>query len=205
MKFIDAVEISVQAGNGGAGALSFHRLPGRPNGPADGGDGGDGADVVLRGDHRLNTLLEFRFKPLHRAAHGARGASGNKTGKRAPTLVLPVPLGTIAQSVDETGAVALIGEILHEGEELKVASGGRSGKGNARFVSSRRPRPDFVLEPDPGEAIRLRLELKLMADIGLLGLPNAGKSTLINALNSAYEGTGGEEIAYASRNKGKTW
>ena len=185
MKFIDAVKITVRAGDGGAGALTFNRLPGRPNGPANGGDGGRGGDVVLRGDHRLNTLLEFRFKPLHRAAHGVRGSSNRKTGKNAPALVLPVPLGTIVSVFDDEGDLRRLGEIIAEGEELVVAKGGRSGKGNARFVSPSRPRPDFVLDPDLGEQVELSLELKLMADIGLLGMPNAGKSTLVQAVSNA--------------------
>ena len=185
MKFIDSVRITVKAGDGGAGALSFNRLPGRPNGPANGGDGGRGGDVTLIGDHRLNTLLEFRFKPLHSANHGARGASNRKTGKKAPTLLLPVPLGTIISRSDERGESVIVGEITSEGQELVVAQGGRSGKGNARFISSSRPRPDFVLDPDPGEEVELSLELKLMADIGLLGLPNAGKSTLVTAISNA--------------------
>ncbi|MEE2835904.1 MAG: GTPase ObgE [Myxococcota bacterium] len=185
MKFIDSVKITVQAGDGGPGALTFNRLPGRPNGPANGGDGGRGGDVVLRGDHRLNTLLEFRFKPLHRAAHGARGGSNRKTGKNAPALVLPVPLGTIVSAIDDEGATDRLGEIVAEGEELVVARGGRSGKGNARFISPSRPRPDFVLDPDPGQRVELGLELKLMADIGLLGMPNAGKSTLVQAVSNA--------------------
>ena len=185
MKFIDAVKITVRAGDGGAGALTFARLPGRPNGPANGGDGGRGGDVILRGDHRLNTLLEFRFRPLHRATHGARGSSNRKTGKNASPLILPVPLGTIVSIVGEDGELDLLGEIMTEGEELVVAQGGRSGKGNARFISPSRPRPDFVLDPDSGEEVQLSLELKLMADIGLLGLPNAGKSTLVQAVSNA--------------------
>ena len=185
MKFIDAVKITVRAGDGGAGALTFARLPGRPNGPANGGDGGKGGDVVLRGDHRLNTLLEFRFRPLHRANHGARGSSNRKTGKNAPPLVLPVPLGTVVSVIDDEGSLDLLGEIMTEGDELIVAQGGRSGKGNARFISPSRPRPDFVLDPDSGEEVKLSLELKLMADVGLLGLPNAGKSTLVQAVSNA--------------------
>lgn len=185
MKFIDAVKITVQAGDGGPGALTFNRLPGRPNGPANGGDGGNGGDVVLRGDHRLNTLLEFRFRPLHKAQTGARGGSNRKTGKNAPALVLPVPLGTIVSIIDDQGEPQVLGEIMQEGDELVVAQGGRSGKGNARFISPSRPRPDFVLDPDPGEEVRLSLELKLMADIGLLGFPNAGKSTLVQAVSNA--------------------
>jgi len=185
MKFIDSVSISVKAGDGGPGAMTFHRMPGRPNGPASGGDGGDGGDVVLRGDHRLNTLLEFRFKPLHKAPNGDRGGSNTRHGKNAPDLVLPVPLGTIVQRIDEDGTTEFLGEILEEGESLVVARGGRSGKGNARFTTPSRPRPDFTLDPDLGEKTRLSLELKLMADVGLLGLPNAGKSTLIQAVSNA--------------------
>jgi GTP-binding protein len=185
MKFIDAVQITVQAGNGGAGSLTFTSLPGRPSGPASGGDGGRGGDVLLRGDGRLNTLLEFRFRPLHKAKHGGRGASNNKTGKNAPQLILPVPLGTIVHRHHGVGEPEFLGEIVDEEQTIIVAQGGRSGKGNARFTSATRPRPDFVLEPDEGELVELGLELKLMADVGLLGLPNAGKSTLVQAVSNA--------------------
>jgi GTPase len=186
MRFIDSVQVEVRAGDGGRGMLSFKGQGRGHSGRADGGDGGDGGNVILFGDERMNTLLEFRFKPLHKALSGTNGGTNGKTGGRADAMRLPVPLGTIVSAVDpETAEREIVGEILSEGAELCVARGGVGGKGNMRFTKPNRPLPDFVLPPTEGEHCVLRLELKLMADVGLLGMPNAGKSTLIRAVSKA--------------------
>ncbi len=182
MKFIDDVTIEVEAGRGGDGCLSFRREKYIPRGGPDGGDGGDGGDVVLVADARLNTLVDFRHKRLYRARHGAPGRGRQCTGARGADLEIGVPVGTLASEpeYDDT-----LGELMAPGERLLVAQGGRRGRGNAAFKSATNRAPRKTTLGRPGDARRLRLELKLLADVGLLGLPNAGKSTLIRAVSAA--------------------
>lgn len=182
MKFVDEATIRVEAGNGGNGVVSFRREKYIPFGGPDGGDGGDGGSVILSAVDDLNTLVDFRFQKAFRAEHGKKGAGAQCTGKSGVDLIVPVPVGT--QITDqETGE--LIGDLLTVGQQIKVAQGGYHGLGNTRFKSSTNRAPRKRTEGTPGEQRVLHLELKLLADVGLLGMPNAGKSTLIRALSSA--------------------
>jgi GTP-binding protein len=182
MKFVDEATIRVEAGNGGNGVIGFRREKYIPFGGPDGGDGGDGGSVILTAVDDLNTLVDFRFQKTFRAEHGKKGAGAQCTGKGGADLIVPVPVGT--QITDqETGE--LIGDLLKVGQQIKVAQGGYHGLGNTRFKSSTNRAPRKRTEGTPGEHRILNLELKLLADVGLLGMPNAGKSTLIRALSSA--------------------
>ena len=182
MKFVDEALITVQAGNGGDGCLSFRREKFIPRGGPDGGDGGDGGSVYLEVDSGLNTLVDFRFKRLFRAAHGQAGQGTDRIGKSAEDLIIRVPEGTLVYDADTE---ELIGDLIGHGTRLVVAKGGFHGLGNARFKSSVNRAPRRTTPGTPGEERNLRLELKLLADVGLLGLPNAGKSTLIRAASAA--------------------
>lgn len=182
MKFVDEATIRVQAGNGGHGCLSFRREKYIPRGGPDGGDGGHGGSVWLQADQGANTLADFRVQRKFRAESGESGAGRNKTGRSGEDLTVFVPVGTIVADVD-TGEV--LGDLAEDGARLKVAEGGRGGLGNTRFKSSTNRAPRQTTNGTPGEARHLKLELKLLADVGLLGLPNAGKSTLIRAMSAA--------------------
>lgn len=182
MKFVDEASIRVTAGNGGSGCVSFRREKYIPKGGPDGGDGGDGGQVWLAGDSGLNTLADFRHARHFKADNGRPGAGQQRTGKSAEDIIVPVPLGTIVRSV-ETGE--LIGEVLEHDQRLLVARGGHGGRGNIRFKSSVNRTPRQSTPGTPGEARGLHLELKVLADVGLLGFPNAGKSTLISAVSGA--------------------
>jgi GTPase len=182
MKFVDEAKIRVEAGNGGSGCVSFRREKFIPKGGPDGGDGGDGGSVYLVGDVNLNTLVDFRHQRRHRAESGRPGMGRNRTGRSGADEVVAVPLGTRIMDAD-TGEV--IGEILSDGDRLLVAAGGFHGIGNARYKSSTNRTPRQFTPGTPGEQRDLHLELLLLADVGLLGLPNAGKSSLIRALSSA--------------------
>ncbi|RUO26488.1 GTPase ObgE [Aliidiomarina minuta] len=182
MKFVDEAEIRVEAGDGGNGCVSFRREKYIPRGGPDGGDGGDGGDVWLRADENLNTLIDYRFERFHRAERGQNGMSKNCTGKRGQDLEVAVPIGTRAKDVD-TGEV--IGDMTRHGERLLVAKGGFHGLGNTRFKSSTNRAPRQKTNGTPGEIRPLLLELMLLADVGLLGLPNAGKSTFIRSVSAA--------------------
>ncbi len=182
MKFVDEATIRVQAGNGGNGCLSFRREKYVERGGPDGGDGGDGGSVFLLADASMNTLADFRMARKYRAASGAGGAGRNMTGRSGADLEVRVPCGTVVYDVD-TGE--LICDLTKDGERRKVAAGGRGGLGNTRFKSSVNRAPRKTTRGTDGEGRHLRLELKILADVGLLGLPNAGKSTLISAMSQA--------------------
>jgi GTP-binding protein len=182
MKFVDEASIEVRAGDGGNGCVSFRREKYIPFGGPDGGDGGDGGSVYLEADSSVNTLIDFRHARKFLAGQGKKGESKNCTGKSGDDLVVKVPVGTIVHELDTD---ELIGDLVREGQRLLVARGGFHGLGNARFKSSTNRAPRQSKPGTPGEKRHLQLELKLLADVGLLGLPNAGKSTLIRAVSSA--------------------
>jgi GTP-binding protein len=182
MRFVDEVTIRVDAGRGGNGCLSFRREKYIPKGGPDGGDGGDGGDVYLVADAGLNTLVDFRYKRHFKARPGEHGQGSDRTGKRGDDLRVAVPAGTVV-SAAETGEA--IGELIEDGARLLVARGGAHGLGNARFKSSTNRAPRKTTPGKPGESRTLKLELKILADVGLVGLPNAGKSTFIRAVSAA--------------------
>ncbi len=182
MKFVDEATIRVQAGNGGHGALSFRREKFIEKGGPDGGDGGDGGSVYLVADESINTLVDFRVARKFKADSGQPGAGKNKTGRSGKDLEVRVPRGTVVHDVD-TGE--LLGDLTDTGSRLVVATGGRGGLGNTHFKSSTNRAPRKTTRGTPGESRHLALELRLLADVGLVGLPNAGKSTLIRAMSAA--------------------
>jgi len=182
MKFVDEASIRVQAGNGGHGCLSFRREKYVERGGPDGGDGGHGGSVYLVADASLNTLADFRVARKFRGETGQGGAGRNKTGKSGDEFEVKIPCGTVVHDVD-TGE--LICDLLESGQRQMVAEGGRGGLGNTRFKSSVTRAPRKITKGTAGEARHLALELKVLADVGLLGLPNAGKSTLISAMSQA--------------------
>jgi len=181
MAFVDEARIKVAAGSGGSGASSFHREPYKPKGGPDGGDGGDGGSVVLRADRSVGTLLEVRDHPHVTAAKGGHGQGSRKTGGSGKDRVIEVPPGTVV--FDEDGT--LLADLAAAGDEFVAAKGGRGGRGNARFATPTRRAPSYAEKGEPGEERWLRLELRLLADVGLVGFPNAGKSTLIARVSSA--------------------
>jgi GTP-binding protein len=182
MKFVDEASIQVYAGKGGNGCLSFRREKYVAKGGPDGGDGGDGGSVIVEADDALNTMVDYRFQRVYRAESGEAGRGRNCTGKSGQDLVLKVPVGTTVLDED-TGEV--LGDLSKQGERLVVAQGGFHGLGNTRFKSSTNRAPRQTTPGSEGEQRSLKLELKVLADVGLLGLPNAGKSTLIRAVSSA--------------------
>jgi GTPase len=182
MKFVDEAEIVVEAGKGGNGVMSFHREKFIDRGGPDGGDGGDGGSIWVVADNSLNTLVDFRFQPRYRAESGLKGGKSNSTGASGNDLVVRIPVGT---SVYEADTEELMGDLVTPGQRLLVAKGGFHGLGNARFKSSVNRSPRKTTNGTPGEVRRLQLQLKVVADVGLLGLPNAGKSSLITAVSSA--------------------
>ncbi len=182
MKFVDEAVIDVEAGKGGDGSCSFLRLKFMPNGGPDGGNGGDGGSIFLRADESINTLVDFRYVKFYKAENGARGAGQNCTGKSGDDLILRVPVGTMIYDNDTN---ELIADLTHEDAIACVAKGGRHGIGNSNFKSSTNRSPTRTIPGRPGEVRALRLELKVLADVGLVGLPNAGKSTLITSMSAA--------------------
>ena len=180
--FIDYVEIEVSAGNGGAGCVAFRREKYVPKGGPDGGDGGNGGDVVVTADPNLSTLLDFRYKRKYQAQNGEPGAGRSKSGKGGETIILRVPTGTIIKDL-ESGAQ--LGDLDEDFAQVTLAKGGIGGRGNIWFATPTNQAPRKAQDGRPGEARRLSLELKLLADVGLVGKPNAGKSTILATLSDA--------------------
>jgi GTP-binding protein len=180
--FLDRAVIHVQAGRGGEGAVSFRRETYVPHGGPDGGDGGRGGDVVFRVDPQLSTLLDYRYRTRYAAPNGNRGEGGNRTGRSGEDLVLGVPPGTV---VRDTATGVVLGELLEAGDEVVAARGGRGGKGNAFFATPTNQAPRHAQPGEEGEERDVELELKLIADVGLVGEPNAGKSTFLSVVSRA--------------------
>ena len=182
MKFIDEVSIDVKAGDGGNGLASFRRLKNIPKGGPDGGDGGHGGSIIFRSVNNLNTLSKFRFQRKFEAENGKRGGSQNKTGSDGKDLVIEVPCGTLLYDLETDNPLA---DLINNQDELLICKGGKGGFGNLRYKSSTNRSPTKFTEGKEGDSLSLRLELRLLADIGLLGKPNAGKSSLVRAVSSA--------------------
>ncbi len=182
LKFVDYVTITVRSGQGGAGAVAFRRAKYEPRGGPYGGDGGQGGSVILEADPQLYTLLDLRYNRHHFAPNGERGQTALKTGKDGTDIVLRVPPGTVARDTDTE---EFIGEVLEPGDRFVLAQGGRGGKGNAFFKSSTNRAPDYAQPGEDSQERNVTLELKLLADVGLVGFPNAGKSTLVASLSAA--------------------
>jgi GTPase len=182
MKFVDYVTITVRSGAGGPGSVAFRREKFVPKGGPSGGDGGHGASVILEADKNLYTLLDLRYNRHHFAGAGDPGSGGMKSGKSADDIVIRVPVGTV---VRDTDTEELIGEVMRHGDRLVLAKGGRGGQGNAQFRSATNQTPRFAQPGEPGEERNVTLELRLLADVGLVGFPNAGKSTLISSISAA--------------------
>lgn len=182
MQFIDQAEIQVQAGDGGDGMVSFRREKYVPAGGPNGGNGGRGGSIVLKADENLQTLLDFRYMRLFKADNGQKGGTSNCTGASGHDRIIEVPCGTMIYDLETE---ELIGDLTTHGQTLKVAEGGKGGLGNHCFLSNRNRAPENAFPGQPGELRSLRLELKLLAEVGIIGLPNAGKSTLISALSAA--------------------
>ena len=182
MKFVDYVTVTVRSGRGGPGSVHFRREKYEPNGGPDGGDGGAGGSVLVEGDSHLYTLLDLRYNRHHFAESGGPGQGANKSGKAGDDIVLRVPLGTVVRDA-ETGES--LGEIVTEGERFVIAQGGRGGQGNTHYKSSTRQAPRYAQPGEAGQERDVIFELKLLADVGLVGFPNAGKSTLVSSLSAA--------------------
>jgi GTP-binding protein len=182
VKFFDEAFITVQSGNGGRGCVSFRREKFIPRGGPDGGDGGKGGDVILKSTSQRRTLYQFRFKREFKAKNGGHGQGKRKTGKNGEDLIIEIPPGTL---IKEAETDDLLKDFSQPGESFIIANGGRGGQGNCRFKSSTHRAPRFAQPGESGQFLKLKLELKLIADVGLIGLPNAGKSTLISAISSA--------------------
>src|SRR5262245_1611960 len=183
--FVDDVDIRVSAGDGGKGCLSFRREKYVPRGGPDGGDGGAGGSVYVVAASTKNTLVDFRYHPEFEARRGQHGQGSNRTGFTADDLDIAVPVGTLVYDKTPSGDLEMLADLTEEGQRVLVAQGGRGGRGNARFVSSTNRAPRRTEPGQPGEEKFLRLQLKLIADVGLIGFPNAGKSTLISRISAA--------------------
>lgn len=182
MKFVDYAKIFIASGRGGRGCVSFRREKYVPRGGPDGGDGGRGGDVIFRVSEQINTLLDFKYRPQYQARNGGNGSRKKMSGKDGDDLIIPVPAGTVIR-LAETGE--LLADLTQEGDSFLAAKGGRGGLGNSHFATATRQVPRFAQPGEEGEGKWLVLELKLIADVGLVGLPNAGKSTLISVISSA--------------------
>jgi GTP-binding protein len=197
MKFVDEATITVEAGRGGNGCISFRREKFVPKGGPDGGDGGHGGSVYLIGNKKLTTLYDLKVKPHYRAGRGLHGKGKKMHGKSGRSIYIDVPLGVVVKNGNTT-----VGEILHDGEQLLIAHGGRGGRGNTHFVTSTQQAPRYAEDGKPGEKKFLRVVLKLISDIGIAGLPNAGKSTLLKKITSARPKIGTYPFTTLSPNLG---
>lgn len=182
VKFIDEAKIYVRSGRGGNGCVSFRREKFVPRGGPDGGDGGNGGDILIKAVTNKNSLLDHRYTQHYRAKNGQHGRGKNKHGKTAPSLTIPVPIGTVVKNYDTD---EIIGDLTVNGQEIVVAKGGRGGRGNSRFTTSVNRAPKYAEQGEEGEEKSIKLELKLLADISVIGFPNAGKSTLISKISAA--------------------
>ena len=181
--FVDIAEIEIAAGDGGNGAVSFRHEKYIPKGGPDGGDGGRGGDVYLRASANLATLLDFRYKRKYKAPHGAKGGGNNRYGAAGESIYIDLPVGTIVTDLENGGKIA---DLTSDGEIIMVARGGKGGRGNTHFKSSTNQVPRKAEEGQPGEKLKISLELKSIADVGLVGFPNAGKSTLLSRVSAAH-------------------
>ncbi|ACO04185.1 MAG TPA: GTPase ObgE [Persephonella sp.] len=182
MRFIDKAKIHVKAGDGGNGCVAFRREKYVRMGGPSGGNGGKGGDVIIMADKSLKTLMDFRYKKHFKAENGQHGSGNNRHGRNGKDLIIKVPVGTVVKDA-ETGEI--LADLIYDGQKVVVAKGGRGGRGNAAFKTSTNQAPDYAEEGQPGEERWIELELKLIADIGIIGFPNAGKSTLISVLSKA--------------------
>lgn len=182
MQFIDEARIFVKSGKGGDGCVSFRREKFVAKGGPNGGDGGNGGDVIIAADGQMNSLLDHRYKKHYNAKNGENGRGKDQHGKNGADLIVPVPIGTIVKNLETE---EILGDLTENNQQIVVAKGGRGGKGNARFTSSTNQAPRFATEGKDGEEFEIGLELKILADVGILGFPNAGKSTLISKISAA--------------------
>lgn len=180
--FYDYAKVNVKAGDGGNGIVAFRREKYVPKGGPAGGDGGKGGSIILRADEGLRTLIDFRYQTHYKGKRGDHGSGAKQHGRSADDIVLRVPVGTVVRDADTK---KLLGDLRHHGQEIVVAQGGRGGRGNARFVSSTHRAPAFAENGEKGEERWITLELKLLADVGLVGFPNVGKSTIISRVSAA--------------------
>jgi len=180
--FIDSARINIKSGDGGNGCVSFRREKYVPKGGPNGGDGGKGGNVVFTADNSLSTLIDFRYKRIYKAQNGMNGAGGDKTGRNGDDAIIKVPCGSIIKDA-ETGYI--LADLINDGDEFIAAKGGKGGKGNSHFATATNQTPRFAEEGKKGEEKQIEIELKLLADVGLVGLPNAGKSTLISKISAA--------------------
>lgn len=185
MRFVDEAIINIRAGHGGNGAVSFRREKFIPKGGPDGGDGGDGGSVYVRGSSKLLSLYDFRLKRNYAAETGHSGGGSQMFGRKGKDLILDLPVGTLLYAIREDGVEELVADLSEPGEEILLCAGGRGGHGNEFFKSATMRTPRFAQPGEPGDEVKVRLELKILADAGLLGLPNAGKSTFISKVSAA--------------------
>lgn len=197
--FIDRVVVRVKAGDGGSGITSFRREKFVPMGGPDGGDGGRGGDIVILGDSNLSTLLDYTYRDSWTAPSGDHGSGSNKSGRSGLDVIMPVPVGTVIKDLETS---ELLGEVLDHGDKIVVAKGGRGGKGNSFFATATHQSPREYQPGEDGQSRTLELELKLIADVGLVGQPNAGKSTLLSVISAAHPKIGDYPFTTLSPNLG---